>query len=175
MAKMVGDMLFLAQADKQHLQGERVAINLADEVQRLFEYFEAWAEERSVTLQCTGPALWVQGDRLMLRRALSNLLSNAMRYTAAGQTVSVSLEASSHDKVLIRITNPSAAVSPEHLPKLFDRFYRADPSRQHKGDGAGLGLAIVKSIIEAHEGSISANWADGQMRFTLELPSAAGA
>jgi two-component system heavy metal sensor histidine kinase CusS len=117
----------------------------------------------------------VQGDRLMLRRALSNLLSNAMRYTAAGQTVSVSLEASSHDKVLIRITNPSAAVSPEHLPKLFDRFYRADPSRQHKGDGAGLGLAIVKSIIEAHEGSISANWADGQMRFTLELPSAAGA
>src|SRR5690554_3675969 len=172
MAKMVGDMLFLAQAEKQQLQGEYGQVNLAEEVQVLFEYFEAWAEERAVTLDCTGPAVWVYGNRLMLRRALSNLLANAMRYTAEGERVSVTLELHGSDRVLIQVANPSAEIAPEHLPKLFDRFYRADPSRQHKGDGAGLGLAIVKSIVMAHGGRVSANYIDQQIVFRIELPRA---
>lgn len=174
MAKMVGDMLFLAQADKQQLQGEQGQIDLAEEVQMLFEYFEAWAEEREVTLLCTGSAVWVYGNRLMLRRALSNLLSNAMRYTAAGQTVSVTLKPSGVDRVLIQVANPSVEIDPEQLPKLFDRFYRADPSRQHKGEGAGLGLAIVKSIVAAHGGKVSAHYIEQQMVFTIELPRVSG-
>lgn len=172
MAKMVGDMLFLAQAEKQQLQGEYGQVNLAEEVQVLFEYFEAWAEERAVTLDCTGPAVWVYGNRLMLRRALSNLLANAMRYTAEGERVSVTLELHGSDRVLIQVANPSAEIAPEHLPKLFDRFYRADPSRQHKGVGAGLGLAIVKSIVMAHGGRVSANYIDQQIVFRIELPRA---
>ena len=170
MAKMVGDMLFLAQADNHQLQGERVKLNLVTEVQMLFEYFEAWAEERGVALVCTGSDMWVQGDRLMIRRALSNLISNAIRYTAAGQVVTVSLLVHSNDWVMIRVENPGLTIDPEHLPKLFDRFYRADPSRQRKGDGAGLGLAIVKSIIEAHGGSITAKNAGEQMIFEIQLP-----
>ncbi len=71
---------------------------------------------------------------------------------------------------MIRVENPGLIIDPEHLPKLFDRFYRADPSRQRKGDGAGLGLAIVKSIIEAHGGSITAKSAGEQMVFEIQLP-----
>jgi len=170
MAKMVSDMLFLAQADSRQLLGEQVKVNLAVEVRMLFEYFEAWAEERCVALVCKGPDLWVQGDRLMIRRALSNLLSNAIRYTPAGQAVTVVLMVQGNDRVMIRVENPGLTINPEHLAKLFDRFYRADPSRQRKGDGAGLGLAIVKSIIEAHGGSISAKSAEGQMVFAIQLP-----
>ena len=171
MAKMVGDMLFLAQADNQQLQGERVKVNVVTEVQMLFEYFEAWADERGVSLVCIGPTLYIQGNRLMIRRALSNLLSNAMRYTPAGQTVTVTLELSSNDTVMIGVENPGVIIEPEHLSKLFDRFYRADPSRQRKGDGAGLGLAIVKSIIEAHGGNIAAKSDGEQMVFEIQLPS----
>ena len=170
MANMIGDMLFLAQADNHQLQGERVEINLATEVQLLFDYFEAWAEERSVALVCRGAAVCVKGDRLMIRRALSNLLSNAIRYTPAGQAVTVTLVANSDATVIIRVENPGLTIDPEHLPKLFDRFYRADPSRQRKGDGAGLGLAIVKSIIDAHGGTITAKSAGEQMVFEIQLP-----
>lgn len=170
MAKMVGDMLFLAQADNHQLKGERVKINLTTEVQMLFEYFEALADERSVSLVCTGSVVCIEGDRLMIRRAFSNLLSNAIRYTPAEQAVTVSFVPSSHNTVLIRVENPGLTINPNHLPKLFDRFYRADPSRQRKGDGAGLGLAIVKSIIEAHGGNITAKTDGERMVFEMQLP-----
>lgn len=117
-----------------------------------------------------GPVLRIQGDRLMMRRALSNLLSNAIRYTPAGPAVTVSLAANSNDMVVIRVKNPGLMINPEHLSRLFDRFYRADPSRQRKGDGASLGLAIVKSIIDAHGGTITARDEDGQMVFEIKLP-----
>lgn len=169
MAKMVGDMLFLAQADNNLLKPEITEVNLKAEVQDLFDYFEAWAEEREVSLVLEGSALFIRGDRLMMRRALSNLLSNAIRHTPAGQDVIVSLVAATH-AVIIRVENAGLEVVPEHLPRLFDRFYRADPSRHHKGDGAGLGLAIVKSIIETHSGRISAAACDGRMAFEIIIP-----
>lgn len=136
----------------------------------LFEYFEALADERSVSLVCTGSVVCIEGDRLMIRRAFSNLLSNAIRYTPAEQAVTVSFVPSSHNTVLIRVENPGLTINPNHLPKLFDRFYRADPSRQRKGDGAGLGLAIVKSIIEAHGGNITAKTDGERMVFEMQLP-----
>ena len=170
MAKMVGDMLFLAQADNHQLQEERVEVNLVNEVQLLFDYFEAWAEERCVSLVCKGPVVCIRGDRLMIRRALSNLLSNAIRYTPAEQAVTVTLAANSDGRAMVRVENPGLIINPEHLPKLFDRFYRADPSRQRKGDGAGLGLAIVKSIIEAHDGTITAKSDGEQIVFEIQFP-----
>ncbi|KAA0889344.1 Cu(+)/Ag(+) sensor histidine kinase [Pusillimonas sp. ANT_WB101] len=173
MAKMVGDMLFLAQADNNQLKPELVSVNLAAEVETLFEYFEAWAEERSVSLRCSGPTLCVQGDRLMIRRALSNLLSNAIRYTPTGQAVTVVLAVSGDNSVVIRVENPGSMLDAEHLPKLFDRFYRADPSRQRKGEGAGLGLAIVKSIIDAHGGTITAKYENKHLVFEIVLPNPA--
>ncbi len=167
MAQMVGDMLYLAQTDNGLLKPGLEKVNLADETQGLFDYFEAWAEARAVSLTQAGAAT-VPGDRLMLRRALSNLISNAIRHTPQGQTVHVSLD-SQGDKATVSVENPGPDIPAEHLPRLFDRFYRIDPSRQRKGDGAGLGLAIVKSIVDAHGGSISVTSSGQKTRFQLTL------
>ncbi len=172
MAQMVGDMLYLAQADNGLLVPGRASVNLGDETHGLFDYFEAWAEERGVSLVQTGSAI-VPGDRLMLRRALSNLISNAIRHTPPGQTVRVSL-AMQVDTAIIAVENSGPEIPAEHLPRLFDRFYRIDPSRQRKGDGAGLGLAIVKSIIDAHGGSIQVVSTRQATRFQLTLPALTG-
>ncbi|MDP1926991.1 MAG: heavy metal sensor histidine kinase [Thiobacillus sp.] len=172
MAQMVGDMLYLAQADNGLLKPGLESVNLAHETKELFDYFEAWAEERGVSLSQTGSAS-VPGDRLMLRRALSNLLSNAIRHTPHGQTVQILLTRHD-DHAIVTVENPGPDIPAEHLPRLFDRFYRVDPSRQRKGDGAGLGLAIVKSIVDAHGGSINVVSASQTTRFQLTLPALAG-
>lgn len=169
MAQMVSDMLYLAQTDNGLLKPGLEKVNLADVTQGLFDYFEAWAEERAVSLTQTGAAT-VPGDRLMLRRALSNLISNAIRHTPQGQSVHVSL-GSQNNQATVSVENPGPEISPEHLPKLFDRFYRADLSRQRKGDGAGLGLAIVKSIVDVHGGTISVTSESRMTRFQLTLPA----
>lgn len=169
MAQMVGDMLYLAQADNGLLKPSLEEVNLANEAQDLFDYFEAWAEERGVSLIQTGAAT-VRGDRMMLRRALSNLISNAIQHTLPGKTVQISL-ARHGGQATVSIENPGTNIPAEHLPRLFDRFYRVDPSRQRKGDGAGLGLSIVKSIVDAHGGSITVMSADQMTRFQLTLPA----
>lgn len=168
-AQMIGDMLFLAKAENGLYKPSLANVNLVLEIQALFDYFEAWAEERGVLLALEGAAA-VPGDRLMLRRALSNLLSNAIRHTPSGQTVVVRLAETGDDAVEIVVENPGTDIPPEHLPRLFDRFYRWDSSRQRKDDGVGLGLAIVKSIVDAHGGSISVVSAEGRTRFKITLP-----
>nr|WP_052162491.1 heavy metal sensor histidine kinase [Aquabacterium sp. NJ1] len=169
MAKMVGDMLYLAQTDNHRIKPEFSRVNLAQEVTDLFDYFEAFAEERQVQLSLSGPATWIQGDRLMLRRALSNLLSNAILHTQANQTITVTLlEIGQY--VHVEVVNPAPPIAPEHLPHLFDRFYRVDPSRQRQGEGAGLGLAIVKSIVELHDGRITVTSANGMTAIEAILP-----
>jgi two-component system heavy metal sensor histidine kinase CusS len=170
MSKMISDMLFLAQTDHKLLKPELSEVNIAAELQALFEYFEVWAEDRSIVLTWSGDSPVVPGDRLMLRRALSNLLGNAIRHTPQGQTVNVTLS-EQHDSAVIRISNPTDEISPEHIPRLFDRFYRVDPSRQHKGDGAGLGLAIVKSIVDAHGGIITVAVKNSIITFEIILPA----
>ena len=169
MAKMISDMLFLAQTDNKLLKPALDTINIDDEIHALFEYFEAWSEERGVILQHQGCAAVLEGDRLMLRRALSNLLSNAIRHTARGLVVTLS-SVIQHDKILITVSNPGADIPAAHITKLFDRFYRIDASRQRKEDGAGLGLAIVKSIVDAHAGWISVNSSNQLTQFQISLP-----
>ena len=171
MSSMIADMLFLAQADHALIRPELAQVDLGAEVRDLFEFFEAWAEERGVRLRLQGEELRVPGDRAMLRRALSNLLSNAVRHTAAGGTVQVQLRAQAAGFAELVVENPGADIPASHLPDLFERFYRVDPSRQRKGEGAGLGLAIVKSIVEAHGGSVGVSSAQGRTRFWMRLPS----
>ena len=112
----------------------------------------------------------VVGESSLLRRALANLLANAIRYTSAGGGIRIVLGGPDGDVV---IENMGEAIAPEHLPRLFDRFYRADPSRHREGESSGLGLAIVKSIVDAHGGSIEARCVGGWTRFVLHLPVAA--
>jgi two-component system heavy metal sensor histidine kinase CusS len=111
----------------------------------------------------------------MLQRALGNLLSNAIRHTVTGGTVRVELGTSPDGTVGIAVENSGAEIPPEALPKVFDRFYRVDPSRQRDGSGAGLGLAIVKSIVDAHGGNIEVVSSAGRTRFQITLPGASTA
>jgi two-component system heavy metal sensor histidine kinase CusS len=173
MAQMVGDMLFLAQQENGGDQRKSAEVDLAAEVRRLLDYYEGWSEERGVFLALEGAAQ-VMGDRLLLQRALGNLLSNAIRHTPAGGTVHVSLGAEGGD-VSINVENPGTPIPAEDLPKIFDRFFRVDPSRQRRGEGAGLGLAIVKSIVDVHNGSIEVVSDDESTRFRISLPAGGAA
>lgn len=111
------------------------------------------------------------GDPLMLRRAISNLLSNAIRYTPAGQAVTIALSESA-ETVRLVVENPGTPIAAEHLPRLFDRFYRVDPRASAK-EGSGIGLAIVKSIVSAHHGSVAAQSDLRSTRFIVVLPKQA--
>jgi len=168
MAQMVSDMLFLAKADNGQYQLNRIDIDLVKEIQDLFEYYEAWAEERGVSLTLRGNAT-IAADRLMLRRVLGNLLSNAIRHTPSNNTVHVRLEQLAGKTVSVSIENPGLVIPAEHIPRLFDRFHRVDASRHRGDEGAGLGLAIAKSIIDLHGGTIEADSTEERTRFQVTL------
>ncbi|WP_259564598.1 Cu(+)/Ag(+) sensor histidine kinase [Enterobacter sichuanensis] len=172
MTRMVSDMLFLAQADNNQLIPDRVLFDLGAEVRKVFEFFEAWAEERHITLTYHGVPCLIEGDPQMFRRAINNLLSNALRYTPTGKTVTVSISKRGNDVELIT-ENPGTPIPQVHLSKLFDRFYRVDPSRQRKGEGSGIGLAIVKSIVTAHHGKVRVESDAVSTRFILTVPGKA--
>lgn len=169
MGKMVADMLFLAQADDNLIKPESADVPLRSELSGLFEYFEAWAEDRNVQFKLLGQDLSVQGDRLMLRRAFSNLLSNALLHTASGETVTVTCTGDAKS-VQIEVENPGPEIPAEHMALIFERFYRIDPARRRSSEGGGLGLAIVKSIAKAHGGDVTVRSASGKTRFTVTLP-----
>jgi two-component system heavy metal sensor histidine kinase CusS len=171
LARMISDMLFLAKADHGLIVPQRDAIDLAAEAKQLSEFYEPLSEESGVTLAVNGKGTMI-GDRLMIRRAMSNLLSNALRHTERGNSVTVTVVEMDNHFVAVSIENPGADIASDHIPHLFDRFYRIDPSRSQSGEGAGLGLAITKSIIEAHRGSISVTSVNGITRFDIKLPAA---
>lgn len=156
LARMVSDMLWLAKTEHGLYKLQREPIALQSLSCQLFEFFEVIAEEKSVQLQYDGPSVTLQADKLMLQRALSNLLSNAIRHASAHSTVKIVVSNSNHH-LDIRVRNQGTLIAPEHLPRLFERFYRVDPSRQRHSDGAGLGLAMVKSIAELHGAQIIAS------------------
>ena len=174
MGKMISDMLFLAQADHRQSQPGQDNIDLATEILALFDYFEAWAEEAHVRMTLEGAAPIIHGDRLMLQRALSNLISNALRYTPDAHALTARLS-EVNGMVEVAVQNTGTEIDPRHLSHLFDRFYRVDPARQHKGEGAGLGLAIVKSVAQAHGGKVDVTSAAGITTFYLRLPTASSA
>ncbi len=168
LARMIGDMLFLAKADNGLLPRPAEPVRLEAEAEALVEFYEALAEEKGVCLRLAGSAT-VPGDRLMLRRALSNLLSNAIRHTPPGGTVEIRISAAG-DRATLAVRNRGTPIPPQRLPLLFERFHRVDPSRSGQGEGAGLGLAITRSIVEAHGGRITAESGDGLTTFTVQLP-----
>jgi len=169
LARMISDMLFLAKAENGLAIVHREPVDLAREVQDLFDFYEALADEQAIRLDVQGAGV-VLGDRLMLRRALNNLLSNALRHTPAGGQVTVTIVRQA-GQIVLTVENTGEMIPAQHLARLFERFYRADPSRQHaSGEGTGLGLAITQAILRAHRGNVSVASARGLTTFTLRLP-----
>jgi len=170
LSRMISDMLFLAKADNDLMVPHQESVDLQVEVRSLFDYYEALAEDAGVRMSCIGSGA-VQGDRLMIRRAISNLLSNAIRHTPENGEIQVSLHADSSGELCLAVENTGDTIPEEHLPRLFDRFYRVDASRQRSTEGAGLGLAITHSIVRAHGGTASVRSSAGKTIFELRFPA----
>ncbi|MDZ5436698.1 heavy metal sensor histidine kinase [Pseudomonas fluorescens] len=171
MAQLVNDMLYLAKADHGLLMPKREPLDLGEEVDVLLEFFAPLAEDARVNLSRDGNAR-IEGDRSMLRRALSNLLDNALRFTPVDGEILIRIDDQPKGLSLI-VENSGDGICEDLLPRLFDRFYRTDPAR-HEGSSehAGLGLAITQSIIRAHGGQIRCESDQGWTRFVIELPKA---
>ena len=160
---IVNDMLFLARADQGEAATGRIDTCVADEVAKTVEFFEFVLDE-------SGGTVAIEGDRqarapldtALFRRALSNLLQNAIQHAPPGARLAVAI--TPREGVLwIAVRNPGAPIASEHLPRLFDRFYRVDPARHDRGGqhGHGLGLAIVKAVARMHGGAVAALSAEG--------------
>lgn len=171
LARMVSDMLFLARAEQGMLLPSREEIALEQEVEALFDFYEALAEEKGVALELSGRGK-IMGDRLMIRRAISNLLSNALRFTPAGQAIHIAIRPE-RARVIVAVHNPGPRIDPEVLPHIFERFYRAESNRSHTQqnvEGAGLGLAITQAIVTSHGGEISAQSSHDGTVFSIAVP-----
>jgi len=165
LSRMISDMLFLAKADEGQIVPSKEAIDLGQLVRELVEFYYLLADEKSIDLSVSGEAE-IQGDPLMIRRAVSNLLSNALRHTPAGGRISVQIN-SSCESIDLSVENTGETIPAQHLPRLFDRFYRVDASRQRLTEGAGLGLAITQSIMQAHGGTVLVRSESGVTVFEL--------
>ncbi|WP_027016202.1 heavy metal sensor histidine kinase [Comamonas composti] len=176
MAAIVADMLFLSHADQGRSARLALQPSLAELVREVLDYHEAALQEAGVLATIQGDAS-AQVDARLLRRALSNLLGNATRYARPGSTIVVSMElmpACAGHGSLVRLTvaNQGPPIDPSHLPRLFDRFYRADAARSQADRNHGLGLAIVAAIARMHGGHCLADSDGGTTRIGLELPVA---
>jgi two-component system, OmpR family, heavy metal sensor histidine kinase CusS len=167
---LISDMLFIARADHGAMPMQHGRVDLVGEAQRVADYLSLVAEERQLQLQVNGDGATVTGDRLLIQRAITNLLSNAIRHAAGGSTIVVDVGV--HEgRALLAVTNEGEVIAPANLERIFDRFYRVDAARSRDEGGSGLGLAIVRSIASAHRGSVSVCSADGRTTFTLTFPA----
>jgi two-component system heavy metal sensor histidine kinase CusS len=174
--KMVDSLLFIARADNAEavLKRENVDVTvLADEV---LDYFSALAEERGITTQVQGSGT-AHGDATLLRLAISNLVSNALQHTPRGGKVTIAIQ-ESPGLCTIEVSDTGIGIAPDHLPRLFDRFYRVDAARtarssQQQASGVGLGLALVQTIVQLHGGQVKASSTLGEgTTMRLSLPGA---
>ena len=169
LSRMVENMLFLARAEHAQIISHATPLDARDELQCVADYFEGVADEAGIgiSVQASGVVL---ADQLLLRRAVSNLTANAVRYTAPGQRIILSASTAG-GYTTIGVSNPGRGIEAQHLDRLFDRFYRVDSARANSSAAAGLGLAIVQSIMQLHRGSVGvSSEINGITVFTLRFP-----
>jgi signal transduction histidine kinase len=174
LSRLVNDLHELAQAEAGQLPLNKQETDLAELVKTTVETFRPSTEAKSISLQTelpvSLPSHRIDGERL--KQVLQNLLANALRHTPSGGAITVRA-ASEPGFIRLSVADTGEGISAEHLPYIFDRFYRADPARSRDRGGAGLGLAIARAIAEAHGGQLSAAspGISGQGSvFTIQLP-----
>lgn len=174
LGRLVDDLqdLALADAGRLHLHPEPLdATELVEQVAAAHRPAAAVAGV-TITAEADGPVR-IHGDPGRLRQALGNLVGNALRYTPSGGAVTLVAAAGPDGSATITVADTGAGITAEHLPHIFERFYRADASRSRETGGSGLGLAITKHLVEAHGGTIEARSTEGAgATFTIRLPQA---
>jgi len=176
MSRMIGNMLFLAQVDNDRAAMSIDRMELDPALDRVIGYFELLAEERGVRLHKTlrspsSATRHIWADETMLIRAVSNLVSNALRHARGGTCIELVATVEADGSCTIEVANEGPAIGPEQQARLFERFYRADASRHGSASGSGLGLAIVRSIMELHRGQAEVRSAPGiRTVFSLHFP-----
>jgi len=171
MSKLIEDMMMLTKMDIQQLPFKSEPVRLNDLIAGAVDELRPAFLEKQISIQLgqLEPVI-VHGDEDGLHRVLSNLLQNALRYTDSGGTVSINMDCFS-DSARISVSDTGIGIAPEALPHLFERFYRAEKSRDRVAGGSGLGLSIAQAICQHHKGSISVDSQDGKgSTFTITLP-----
>jgi two-component system heavy metal sensor histidine kinase CusS len=150
-SQIIENILFLARAEHPQLDLKKMAINVQDEISLICEYYQAMAEDKHIRVSSEGVAT-VSANQVMFRRMISNILSNALKYTPEGGAVAIRVHETERE-VKITFQDTGIGIPAQHLPNILNRFYRVDAARQHTGS-VGLGLAIVKSIVHLHDGTM---------------------
>nr|WP_320048649.1 ATP-binding protein [uncultured Desulfuromonas sp.] len=175
MGRILEDLLTLAKSESGDLPLSIRQLSLSDLLQELYLQGTTLAEPKNIKVSLHHGAdseVSIRGDDLRLRQLFLNLLSNAIRYTPDGGTVDIDISREG-DNVTVAVIDSGIGISAEHLPHIFERFYRTDEARNRADGGTGLGLAIVKWITEAHDGTIHVNsTVDQGSRFEVHLPVA---
>jgi two-component system heavy metal sensor histidine kinase CusS len=168
---IIDNLLFLARAEAADGHIQRTLFEGKPAVAKIATFYETIAEEQQITITCVGEGD-IYADRMLFDRAVSNLVENALRYTPTGGTIRISLAAGAAQSE-ISVKDTGCGIAAEHIPRVFDRFYRADSSRSSQG--AGLGLALVKSITDLHGGTATIQSEVGRgTTVTLTFPSRVG-
>lgn len=151
LGRLIQGLLFLARAEHHELHAQPQWVGLADEFAALVRHFQVLADERGVMLHAAATTTRLHADPMLLRRLLSNLVSNALDHTPRGGSVTLRLSGAT-----VEVADTGNGIAPEHLPHIFERFYRARAERAATLDGStGLGLAIARSIMRLHGGEIT--------------------
>lgn len=174
LSRLTENMLALAHVDVGDAITQRELVNVSEVSSTVTAKLQSLASEKQITLHhedSTTEPLSVHGDRIALERIMQNLIENAVRYSPAGENVTVRV--SKHERhIQIEVIDTGGGIAPEHLPHLFERFYRVDKARSRAHGGSGLGLSIVKALVEAHGGSVSVASEVGRgSTFTVRLPA----
>jgi signal transduction histidine kinase len=171
MSQIVSDLYTLAQLDSRRHVLERRRVELRPLLEEARETWEPSAQERGIEIRLDGGEATVQGDVSALSRIFMNLVENAVKYNREGGKIRLSIERR-NGAARVQVADTGPGIPAEHLPKLFRRFYRADPARSRESGGAGLGLALVKSYVEALSGTIEVRSSSQEgTTFTLEFPA----
>jgi two-component system heavy metal sensor histidine kinase CusS len=155
---IVDNLLFVARVDAAREPIAWKQFDARAAVEKIAAFYQTIAEDRHVAINCSGEGE-IHADPVLFQRAVSNLVDNALRFTPEGGTIQISI-AGKDAQSEVTVSDNGCGIAPEHLPRVFDRFYRADSSRS--SDGAGLGLALVRSIVELHGGSAAIESKIGQ-------------
>ena len=175
MSRLVSQLLFLCREDTGIGVSDSRPLQLESLVRDVVEHMEVAAREKGVGLQADlGDACLVKGDADRLRQLFFNVLDNAIKYTHSGGSVIVKARPA-HGQACVTVTDTGIGIPSEHLPNVFERFYRVDPSRGKTPEGNGLGLAICWAIAESHAGRLAIDSKPGiGTRVTVTLPICTG-